>query len=137
MNFGEILKKWEKQNKGTEGSFNKDAALKAGVFGERKEKGHRRNKILRKKPDAIIDLHGFNGEEAWTALETFFSNSREMGHEKLLVIHGKGNHTVHNGVLKDIARRFIERCSFAGESGFSSAREGGTGSTWVILKEKG
>ena len=133
------------------GIYDKDSALS----GERNINGERRHKLLRKKPDAVIDLHGLGVDEAWTALEAFFQNSRELGHEKLLVIHGKGNHRNtatrdfisarlydnrydggNNGVLRDLTRRFIERCSFAGESGHSTAREGGTGSTWVILKEK-
>ena len=129
MDFGDILDKWEKQT--------------AGAVVKNKEAddpplyshpGRRRYKLLRKKPDAVIDLHGLTGDEAWTSLETFFENSRNLEFEKILVIHGKGNHAHNEGVLREITRRFIERCSFAGESGYSSAKDGGTGSTWVILK---
>ncbi|MDR0402774.1 MAG: Smr/MutS family protein [Treponema sp.] len=98
--------------------------------------------MLRKRPDGTIDLHGLNREEAWEALVRFFDNARERKLEKLLVIHGKGNHGGNSaftgnggsGILKSTVRDFIERCPFAGESGYSGAPLGGTGSTWVLLK---
>ena len=146
MDFGDILKKWDKQKseKGGPSSasawlnrddvYDKDAIfLREKNSGGAVNRGKRRYRLLRKKPDDVIDLHGLNRDEAWAALETFFENSRREGHEKLLIIHGKGNHG-SEGALRDLSRRFIEICSFAGESGYSSAKEGGTGSTWVILK---
>jgi len=147
VDFGDILKKWERQNekKGEHPSAENDAvflqkknecdALLGNTF-----RGERRYRLLHKKPDALIDLHGLTRDEAWTALENFFENSRRQGLEKLLVVHGKGSHGGGNlrsgeAALRDLSRQFIETCSFAGESGYSSAREGGTGATWVILKE--
>jgi len=144
VNFGDILEKWEKQSvkERNESVYNKDLAYSREESGGRASgRGERRSRLLRKTPDASIDLHGLTGDEAWTALETFFENSRSKGCEKLLIIHGKGSHHMNGpplqgeGVLRELSRRFIEVCSFAGESGYSSAREGGTGATWVILKE--
>ena len=129
MSFGDILDRWEKQYAGNE-FYDKDAALSR----ERNSAGSRRYRLHRKKADAFIDLHGLNRDEAWTALEAFFENSRKNGFEKILIIHGKGNHS-DEGKLRDFSRRFIESCSFAGESGYSPAREGGRGATWVFLKE--
>ncbi|MCL2319916.1 MAG: Smr/MutS family protein [Treponema sp.] len=129
MDFGDILNKWEKQNANRNEVYDKDSTDPP----EKNNAGERRSRLLRKKPDAIIDLHGLTRDEAWTALETFFENSRRDECEKVLIIHGKGNHG-NEGVLKDLSRQFIESCSFAGESGHNSAREGGTGATWVILK---
>ena len=139
MNFGDILNRWEKQNRGTEG-YDKDEA----AAGPGKGSGERRRRLLRKRPDASIDLHGLTQDEAWNALETFFNRSRNSGFEKVLVIHGKGNHKGSGnegprpaeGALRDLSRRFIESCPFAGESGLSHIKEGGSGATWVILKEK-
>ena len=140
MNFGDILEKWEKRT--VKGAYDKDAVYdREENTGRTLYRGERRSRLLRKTPDACIDLHGLTGDEAWAALETFFENSRKKGCEKLLIIHGKGNHQVNGdpcqseGVLRELSRRFIEICAFAGESGHSSAREGGTGATWVILKE--
>jgi DNA-nicking Smr family endonuclease len=94
----------------------------------------RRRRLLQKRPDAMIDLHGLTQAEAWTALESFFADCRRQGFEKLSIIHGKGNHSAGNGVLKETVRSFIERCPFAGESGHGSATSGGTGATWVLLR---
>ena len=145
MNFGDILEQWEKKTPWT--SYARDAATGREENSARTlPRGERRSRLLRKKPDGFIDLHGLTRDEAWTALEAFFENSRGNGCEKVLVIHGKGNHhpargspdgdlRLGEGALRELSRRFIEACSFAGESGYSSAREGGTGATWVILKE--
>jgi len=145
MDFGKILDKWEKQNPKT-GVDNKSIYDKyekpdeeQDDSGEAGFRGQRRSRLLKKKPDASIDLHGLNSGEAWTAMETFFNSSRAEGHEKLLIIHGKGNHKSGEGVsvnlLKDITKRFIEYCKFAGESGHCHTKDGGSGATWVILKE--
>ena len=140
MNFGDILEKWEKQ--ATKNTYDKEAARgREENAGGASARGERRSRLLRKNPDDSIDLHGLNRDEAWTALETFFENSRVKGHEKLLIIHGKGSHQLNGdlrqseGALKELSRQFIETCSFAGESGYSPAKEGGSGATWVILKE--
>ena len=132
MNFGEILDTWEKQNAGDR-AYRDAAAFKETGPGRGKLTGERRSRLLRKKPDAEIDLHGLNREDAWMALESFFENSRAWDFEKVLIIHGKGNHGT-DGVLRGLVKRFIESCPYAGESGFNPTRKGGTGSTWVILK---
>ena len=146
MNFGDILEKWERQSAGTrrrDPSGNKayDSSVREEYATETVLRGERRSRLLRKRPDDSIDLHGLTRDEAWTALGTFFENSQKKGCEKLLIIHGKGNHRsllneapLDEGALRDLVRSFIEYCSFAGESGYSPAREGGTGATWVILK---
>ena len=144
MNFRDIFEQWEKQTGTAQKTLDKDAALDREQALET-PRGERRARLLRKKPDAIIDLHGLTANEAENALQTFFSNSKNAGFEKLLVIHGKGNHqrngsaynhTPGESVVRDTARRFIEACPFAGEHGYSSAKDGGTGATWVILKGK-
>ena len=143
MDFGAILDKWEKQTPENK-VIDKDAsALEEGgcSFGEGKAPGKRRSRLFRKKPDAYIDLHGLTREEAWNRLDVFFEDCRNKGFEKVQIIHGKGSHgssgALHNNeaVLRELSRRFVENCSFAGESGHCPAREGGSGATWVILKE--
>ncbi|MDR2535713.1 MAG: Smr/MutS family protein [Treponema sp.] len=96
--------------------------------------GERRRRLLHKKPDATIDLHGLTQNEAWSALETFFQDSRRRGFEKLHIIHGKGNHSTGEAVLKQTVKRFIETCPFAGENGHGNAASGGSGATWVLIK---
>ncbi|MDR2900026.1 MAG: Smr/MutS family protein [Treponema sp.] len=113
------------------GVEDKDAVEKE----QKADSAERRQRLLHKKPDATIDLHGLTRDEAWTSLEAFFQDSRRRGFEKLLVIHGKGNHSSGDAVLKRTVRDFVERCSFAGESGQGNASQGGGGATWVLLKE--
>ncbi len=126
MNFGDILNKWEKNN---------------GIYDKDKEAGNaqinpqeRRSRLKNKKPDAVLDIHGLSRDEAWKALEILFNDSKEKGLEKLLIIHGKGNHSTGEAVLKRIVMEFIEHCPFAGESGRGKTAAGGEGATWVLLK---
>ena len=146
MNFGSILEEWERQAKSpgikysrnpfTDDTSEKDKASGSSVFQDGEEgPGRRRYRLLRKKPDAAIDLHGLSRDEAWPALENFFLESSKNGSEKVLIIHGKGNHG-NESILKDMVRHFIECNALAGESGYNSARDGGTGATWVILKRR-
>ena len=131
MNFADILDKWEKRSAGAGNNDAADGRDDAGTS----LRGERRSRLLRKKPDDSLDLHGLNRDEAWTAMETFFENSRQKGYEKVLIVHGKGNHHMTDSALRDLSRSFIESCPFAGESGYSAAKDGGSGATWVILKE--
>ena len=126
MNFGDILNKWEKNN----GIYDKDREAEKTYISPQE----RRNRLKSKKQDAELDIHGLNREEAWQALQTFFGASKEKGLEKLLIIHGKGNHSKGEAVLKRTVMEFIEHCPFAGESGRGKAVTGGEGVTWVILK---
>jgi DNA-nicking Smr family endonuclease len=107
--------------------------------GEEKDKHasaqEKRRRLRNKKPDAELDIHGKTSDEAWLILETFFGSAREKGHEKVLIIHGKGNHSSGEAVLKRVVMDFIEHCPFAGESGRGKASGGGEGATWVLLKE--
>jgi DNA-nicking Smr family endonuclease len=118
---------WLRQNP----VYDKDAEA---AEGEAAAAGGRRSGLLARRPDAVLDLHGLTRNEAWDALEGFFRDGRLRGFKKLLIIHGKGNHSNGTGVLKETCRTFIEHCPFAGESGHGKAADGASGATWVILK---
>ena len=126
MNFADILDEWDRR---TDSVY-----IKKDEENQEDKKARERSRLLRKKPDAVVDLHGLTQDEAWEALVAFFNRSRSLGLEKVLVVHGKGNHSISEGVLKETTRKFIELCSFAGTSGHSSASHGGSGATWVLLK---
>ena len=128
MNFGDILDKWEKQNTGSIIDVkDKDRQVVTE---------NRRRRLKTKKPDAELDIHGLTRDEAWLSLEAFFAESRRNGLEKILIIHGKGNHSAGKPVLKRTVMEFIERCPYAGESGRGKASDGGEGTTWVLLKDE-
>lgn len=160
MDFGDILDAWERQSRRPGGTKqrapgkgeqkpqdersdpltawlavnsvpDKDAEA-AGEIGARA--GERRRRLLGKQPDGTIDLHGLTRDQAWEALDSFFEEGRRKGFEKLLVVHGKGNHSEGESVLKRTVREYVERCPFAGESGHGAASAGGSGVTWVLLK---
>ncbi|MDR1420030.1 MAG: Smr/MutS family protein [Treponema sp.] len=128
MNFGDILSQWESGH----GVHDKDA--EAGDADSREESVMRRRRLRAKRPDGVIDIHGMTRDEAASALDVFFGDARRGGCEKVLVIHGKGNHSAGDAVLKAFTKDFIERCPFAGESGYAARAEGGSGATWVLLK---
>ena len=162
MNFEDILNQWEKQSSGSAGSkkagtgeaapeaipqeqaspidiwlrrngvYDKDAV----VEDKSRSAAERRRRLRAKKPGAELDIHGLILDEAWEALQGFFDTARREGLEKILIIHGKGNHSAGEAVLKRAVREFVERCPFAGESGPAKAKAGGGGATWVLLKDR-
>jgi len=150
MDFGNILDNWENQkHKITEdkpkkksktdilnswmrinGIYDKDAA----EANEPDSPQEKRRRLRMKKPDAVLDIHGMTRDEAWLALEYFFADSKKKNFEKIIVIHGKGNHSAGEAVLKRMVMDFIEHCTCAGESGKEKTSAGGEGATWVIIK---
>jgi DNA-nicking Smr family endonuclease len=125
------LSVWLRRN----GVYDKDAD-KPETAGTGESAPERRRRLLAKRADAVLDLHGLTRDEAWCSLEDFFNSGKGQGFEKLLIIHGKGNHSPGEAILSRTVREFIERCPFAGESGHGSAVSGGSGTTWVLLKDK-
>ena len=87
------------------------------------------------QPEARIDLHGMTRDEAWERLEQFTADCKRRGLRKILIVHGKGNHSHGSDpVLGPMVRTFIERNKDLGTSGHPSGNQGGTGATWVIIK---
>lgn len=115
------------------GVIDKDALGEAG--GE--SPADRRRRLKEKRPDAVVDLHGLTRDEAWDRLQSFVAEAHRGGAEKILVIHGKGNHSEGEAILKRTAKDFLERCPLTGEQGTAPAVHGGAGATWALLKRKG
>ncbi len=95
-----------------------------------------RRRLRSKAPDASIDLHGLTRDEALARLESFFADALRHRLEKVRIVHGKGNHSEGEAVLKRATRDFIERNPYAGESGACVNKSGGSGATWVLLKNR-
>ncbi len=89
------------------------------------------------KPQDHIDLHGMRAEEAARELDDFLVRSARAGLEKVLVVHGKGNHSAGEPVLGKVARRIIEASPAAGRFGEADKENGGRGALWVLLKQEG
>ncbi|MDR2481281.1 MAG: Smr/MutS family protein [Spirochaetaceae bacterium] len=150
MDFAKILAEWEENRTVKAGSgkkrtandalcawlerntpVNKDAEFCVKAYSP----AEKQRLLLNIPPEASIDLHEKTRDEAWRALDDFFHAAVVRGVKKVLIIHGKGNHSKTGGVLKEICRVYLEQCPFAGASGHPSGKDGGTGATWVILKE--
>jgi DNA-nicking Smr family endonuclease len=160
MDFGDILDKWEKRQSGGVSKRKRGVpAETAAPDGEarvnpieawlringvidkdmerhedRQSAAERRRRLRSKKSDAALDIHGLTADEAWESLERFFEDAAKNGFAKVMVIHGKGNHSKSDAVLGNTVRRFLERCPIAGENGHEKAASGGSGATWVLLK---
>jgi DNA-nicking Smr family endonuclease len=159
MDFGAILEKWDNQQGRTVSSKHSGHSpeekvnpidswiRKNGIYDKDAEKGgaeavigkaeaaEKRRRLRNMKPQAALDIHGMTRDQASQALETFFHESLNQDLDKVLIIHGKGNHTAGEPVLKRVVMEFIEHCPNAGESGREKAA-GGEGATWVLLKKK-
>jgi DNA-nicking Smr family endonuclease len=101
----------------------------------RAEREERARRFAALSPQASIDLHGMGAREAETALELFLEDSARRGLEKVLVVHGKGNHSAGEPVLRRVARTTIEHCPWAGRSGEADRAQGGSGAVWVAIRK--
>ncbi len=132
MDFGEILNEWEriKRNRGDEREIpiREDPSDRASL----REQEARRLSQLR--PQASLDLHGKSASEAEVAVESFLCDAARHGLEKVLIIHGKGNHSSGAPVLKATTRRVLESSPLAGRFGPADRDQGGGGATWVIVR---
>lgn len=153
MDFGDVLEKWdlsEKQKKRDNADQSKGHKNPMEVWIDRygvidkdslaerdsnREKFTSRKNIIALRFDGKIDLHGLNAMEAEKRLAQFVSECERNGYKKILIIHGKGIHSQSgNVVLESMVRRFIEQDKRLGTSGHPEASDGGSGATWVILK---
>jgi DNA-nicking Smr family endonuclease len=153
MDFGEILKRWEQKPRGAGRGrppvdpprvdmgaalekFPPDARAGAG----RREAEPRAESRPPADPDlppqAELDLHGLSGPEAEQAMEAFVLEARGRGLSKVLLIHGKGNHSSGQPVLERVVRSFLEKCPHTGAFGKADRRFGGRGATWVRIRPK-
>lgn len=113
------------------GVYDKDAEAANDAA---KESFAEKRRIRMMRPQAEIDLHGMTLEESSEALTAFFDDAVQKSYQKILIIHGKGNHSENGPVLARFVQKFLESHAHAGETGHPKGREGGSGSTWVILK---
>ncbi|MDR2897792.1 MAG: Smr/MutS family protein [Spirochaetaceae bacterium] len=108
------------------GTTDKDAAA------EKQERLHIAPKNL--PVEAHLDLHGLSRDEAWRQLSDFIDLCCRKGFRKVLIIHGKGNHSGTTAVLSSMVQEFIRRSPRLGASGHPDNRDGGSGATWVVVK---
>lgn len=87
--------------------------------------------------DGRLDLHGLGVEDARERLLEFLRAQRARGERCVLVIHGKGEHSVAGGVLRgEIAAWLSQGRAREHVAAFATAREddGGEGAVYVALR---
>ncbi len=99
--------------------------------------GETRHVSPRRLPvERTIDLHGMTVEEARNEMDRFITCARAEGVVKVLVIHGKGSHGESQGIMKLFVQDYLEKNPGVGARGTPSIREGGTGATWAIIRQR-
>jgi len=156
MNFGDILNNWENEKQKSPGKKKKeqkigkkammeallnDYAPDSEVLGTKEEESPQVNKISRekmrrKKADLVLDLHGMTADEAAIELNNFIRKSYTSGARKILIIHGKGNHTKGQAVLKPLVRSVLDLSPYIGDVGTPERRDGGSGATWAVVRQR-
>jgi DNA-nicking Smr family endonuclease len=100
------------------------------------EREERDRRLAAMQPQATVDLHGMTARDAESAILAFLEDSGRRGLEKVLIVHGKGNHSKEGPVLGQVARRAVEKSPWAGRSGRAERTEGGSGALWVAVRKK-
>lgn len=144
--FGYILDEWEADYSGSQPRKRPEPKWyeSLGDYGRITPKEHNysgtgnkqinRKKLRSMKPQAVLDLHGCYADEAEARLLSFLKQSSEAGLKKIMIIHGKGNHSLGEPVIKKIVVKILERSPAAGEFGHPDRSSGGSGATWVIIR---
>lgn len=86
-------------------------------------------------PQRILDLHGMVSDTAHKTTMNFLKQASKDGLKKVLIIHGKGNHSQEEPVLKRVVKTCIDISPHAGLSGTPGRALGGSGATWVMIKK--
>jgi DNA-nicking Smr family endonuclease len=153
MDFGDILDAWEKRSSDKKSRSGETRTRRErelmeqwleseeawqyydkGEDFQEPEPGSRRSRLRHLPPEEHIDLHGLTREEALRRLDRFLRTSVQRGLEKVLIVHGKGNHSAAGAVLRDAVRDHLRASPLAGETGHPGRELGGSGATWVLLK---
>ena len=84
--------------------------------------------------EASLDLHGMRLQEAIAEIDRFLIQSRAAGKRKVLIVHGKGNHSSGTPVLRTAVLNHLQRHRLAGAMGIPGRNDGGSGAVWVVIK---
>ncbi len=155
MNFGKILRQWEKQQqyrtqeKKEPGSQRKTPSMDEWLdlyppdrnMQHRKEEEDRiiihteKKRLARMEVQDSLDLHGMTGREAIQELKAFLESSKRKGYEKVLVVHGRGLHSPEGrSILRPLVKAFLEESPLVKSFGKAKGHLGGSGASWILLR---
>lgn len=152
MDFDKTLRDWDRRNSGKpkranerfaqwidayppdEKTLNRDGGDESFA-----DKAEHRRRIRGMAPQRTLDLHGSRVVEAEDLVNQFIRQAANDGLEKVLIIHGKGNHSERRakgggGVLKEVVYRLLREQPLAAEMGVPERNLGGSGAVWVALR---
>jgi DNA-nicking Smr family endonuclease len=121
--FGKILDQWERTGSSA-----------VPIEKEEEETVEIRVHPRRLPIDDTLDIHGLNEEEALGRLDAFIEKGLKEGYTKLLVVHGKGNHSDDEPVLTAAVRKTLENDTRVGTFGHPERSLGGRGATWFVVR---
>jgi DNA-nicking Smr family endonuclease len=137
MDFGEILNEWDriKRVRGEDRKSPAEDGRGRDLPEDPRSRGAEESRrLMELRPQAALDLHGMTARQAEDAIAAFLRDAARRGLEKVLIVHGKGNHSGGAGVLRAVARRALESSQLAGRFGPAARADGGTGATWVLVR---
>jgi DNA-nicking Smr family endonuclease len=81
-----------------------------------------------------IDLHGFNQKQATAALTAFLHHAVSVNFKLIVIIHGKGDRSGSEAVLKPLARHWLAQQSAVLAWCPAQTKHGGGGASYVYLR---
>ena len=86
--------------------------------------------------DKIIDLHGYNKEDAYSLIQKEIEFARVHHLRNILIIHGIGIHSKEIPVLKDLVIKIAKSNKNIEDFHQAPVKDGGEGATVLYLKLK-
>lgn len=90
-------------------------------------------------PEAALDLHGYNQDEARVELERFVGRSFSSGLRCVLVITGRGLRSSTGGVLKQAVPLWLSQLPHTNMllgTATAQPKDGGAGALYLLLRRK-
>jgi DNA-nicking Smr family endonuclease len=81
-----------------------------------------------------IDLHGYNQKEALATLANFLHQAVSANFRLIMIIHGKGNSSGSEPVLKPLVQHWLAQQSSVLGWCPAQAKHGGSGASYVYLR---
>lgn len=141
--FSEIFEKWEKSKKSVKKRKNiMEKALEYyspdnSVIESKKDNDDNKkvySKKLEIRPQATLDLHGLTSLEAERQLAHFIREACEKRYKQVLIIHGKGNHSQKEPVLKGVVYQYLRENPFVGRLIQAPRHLGGSGAVCAFIR---
>jgi DNA-nicking Smr family endonuclease len=92
------------------------------------------------EPDRVLDLHGFNLDQAWTAIDRILEQAIARGDRVVLLVtghHRAGEPPVQRGKIRAAVHDWLAASRHAGRIAAvrgAHRRHGGGGSLYIILR---